>query len=81
MPVAVAHLKGRVTFGSFVIDSFIKPLIGEIVAIMDPGDDIVEFHFAFHEEVVFSFAVHVATINQGKGLKCVFDDRVDVWLW
>ena len=77
----VIHLKRRVPLWPLIIHPFIKPLIGQIVAIMNPWYDIVQLEFAFHEKVVFAFAINTATINQRKRFKCVLDYWIDVWLW
>lgn len=77
---AVIHLKGGVTLLSLVIHSFIKSLIGEIIAIMYSGNDTVELELTFHEQIVLTFAVHVSTINEGKRLKSVLDYWINIRL-
>ncbi len=76
----VTHFKYRIPFGALIIISFVKSLIGEIVAIMDSGNDTVKLEFIFHEDVVLAFSIIVTAINEREGFEGVLDDWINIGL-
>ena len=76
----VVCFKCRILLGSFVIISFVKPLIGKIIAIMHSGNNTVKLEFIFHKDVVLAFSIIITSINKRERLQGVLDDWINVWL-
>ena len=45
---------------------FIKPLVWEIIFIMDSGSNVVKFEFIFNEYIEFLFTILIAAIDDRK---------------
>ncbi len=62
------HFKCRIPLGPFFIISFVKPLIGKIIAIMHSGNDTVKLELIFHKDVVLAFPIKITSINERERL-------------
>ncbi len=60
--------------------SFVKSLIGKIIAIMDSGNDTVKLEFIFHKDVVLAFSIIITSINERQRLQGVLDDGINIGL-
>jgi hypothetical protein len=73
-------LKYRIPLGSLFMISFVKSLIGKIIAIMDSGNDTVKLEFIFHKDVVLAFSIIITSINERQRLQGVLDDGINIGL-
>ena len=64
----VVDFKCGIPLGSFFIISFVKPLIGKIIAIMHSGNDTVKLELIFHKDVVLAFSIKITSINERERL-------------